>query len=593
MEQTLSVLLVEDNPADSRLIREYLKVADDARFEVFPAESLSAAIDLIEARHCDVILLDLSLPDSQGLETLHRMHAHSANTPIIVLTGLDDDELALTAMRHGAQDYLLKGKFDLNLLTRAIRYTLERKRAETEIKKLAYYDPLTGLPNRLLLHDRLRQYLAKAVRSGESVALLFLDLDRFKVVNDSLGHSNGDLLLQEVARRLAATIRSSDTIARLGGDEFVVALSSVDSGEDISRVAGQILSTLKDPLHIEGHEIYTSASIGIAFFPDDGETADDLMKHADIAMYQAKEHGRNNYQFFSAEMNLRAYNRQVVENHLRKALQRQEFFLVYQPQLDIATGEVTCVEALVRWDHPERGVVPPLQFISLAEETGLIIPIGEWVLRTACAQNKTWQDQGLPPVRMAVNISGRQFKHAAIIESVRRALHDTGLDPRHLELELTESTIMTEPSAVVPILNSLKALGVGLSIDDFGTGYSSLSCLKHFPIDRLKIDRSFVSDIGRNSDDEAIAEAIICMARSLRIDVVAEGVEQAQQLEFLRGHNCHAMQGFYISHPLSAGDCAAFLADRNGSKPLHHGAATADRDGCVPCFPLLSQGQEK
>lgn len=561
MTHPMNILLIEDNPADSRLIREFLADADGELFVTLEAGTLSTGIDLLDQHQCDLVLLDLSLPDSQGLETLHSLHAHAPNTPIIVLTGLDDDLLALTAMRHGAQDYLLKGKFDLSLLTRVIRYTLERKKAEIEIRKLAYYDTLTGLPNRILFYDRLKQYLGHAEREKCSLAILFLDLDRFKVVNDSLGHGNGDLLLQEVSRRLDKTIRMSDTVARLGGDEFVIALQSVTRGEDLSGVASTILSVLREPIHIEGHEIFTSCSIGIAIYPDDGNSAEELMKHSDIAMYQAKEHGRNTYQFFSLEMNRRAFDRQMHENQLRKALQRNELFLLYQPQIDVTAGEITGFEALVRWNHPERGIVTPCDFIHLAEETGLILPIGEWVLRTACAQNIAWQQQGLRPVRMAVNISGRQFKHASIVDFVRQILLETGLDPQLLELELTESTIMTEPSTVVPILHSLKELGVHLSIDDFGTGYSSLSCLKHFPIDRLKIDQSFVSDIDSNPDDAAIAEAIISMARSLRIEVVAEGVENVRQLDFLRSRNCCMMQGYYFSEPLPPEACAALLVD--------------------------------
>ena len=560
MKQHLTVILIEDNPADSRLIREYLADADETFFNLLTCVSLAAGLDILVQTRCDVILLDLSLPDSTGLETLHRMHSFAPNTPIIVLTGLDDDSLALTAMRHGAQDYLLKGKFDLSLLTRVIRYTMERKKAESEIKKLAYYDSLTGLPNRTLLFDRLQQYLANAMNDGLKVALLFIDLDRFKVINDSLGHTNGDLLLKDVAQRLSLLVRNSDTVARLGGDEFVIALPSITSSEDISRIAAKILSVLSEPIHIDSHEIYSGASIGIAFFPDDGETAADLMKHADIAMYQAKDQGRNAYRFFSTEMNLHAYDRQIIENQLRKAIQGDELFLVYQPQIEIATGRITGFEALVRWRHPERGIVTPNDFIPLAEETGLVIPLGEWVLNTACAQNSSWQRQGLPSRIIAVNISGRQFKHAAIIETVRKALDINGLDACFLELELTESTIMTEPSTVVSILNELKTLGVQLAIDDFGTGYSSLSCLKHFPIDRLKIDRSFVRDIGNGTGDEAIAEAIISMARSLGIEVVAEGVETLEQLDFLKSRSCQTMQGYYCGEPLSVDACTELLS---------------------------------
>lgn len=555
----IRVLLVEDNPADARLIREYFKELRETPFLVSDADCVAVAIDHIAERHFDVILLDLSLPDSHGLETLHSMHTHAPNMPLIVLTGLDDDELALTAMRYGAQDFLIKGKFDIHLLNRTIRYTIERKRAQAEIKKLAYYDMLTGLPNRVLFADRLKQAIVMAERDNRDVALLFLDLDHFKNVNDSIGHTYGDRLLKISADRIQHCLRNSDTVARIGGDEFVVILPLVSGAEDVSKVAGKILDTLRKPVQFEEYEIYTSASIGISMFPTDGTSVDDLLKNADIAMYQAKEGGRNNFQFFSRDMNAQALTRQLIESSMRQAISRDEFYLVYQPQFNIGSRTIVGLEALLRWQHPQKGSIYPLQFINIAEETGMIIPIGEWVLRTACRQAKIWHDAGAPWLRIAVNISARQFKQDTFVDLVRSILDESGLPPACLELELTESTIMEHASRNIQALQDLKSLGIKLSIDDFGTGYSSLSYLKHFPIDRLKIDRSFVRDISTDGDDAAIAEAIIVMAHSLKLDVVAEGVEQEEQLDFLNSRNCDMFQGYLLSHPLSVSDVGTLL----------------------------------
>lgn len=553
------VLLVEDNPADARLIREYLTEFSKTSFLVSEADCIAVAISHLTDRHFDVILLDLSLPDSDGLETLHRMHAHAPNMALIVLTGLDDDEMALTAMRYGAQDFLVKGKFDIQLLNRTIRYTIERKRSQAEIKKLAYYDMLTGLPNRVLFADRLKQAIVMAERDQRDVALLFLDLDNFKNINDSIGHAYGDRLLKISADRIQQCLRSSDTVARIGGDEFVVILPLATGAEDVSKVAHKILDALRKPVQFEEHEIYTSGSIGISMFPNDGASVDDLLKNADIAMYQAKEGGRNNFQFFSQSMNAQALTRQLIESSMRQAISRNEFYLVYQPQFDIGSRSIVGLEALLRWQHPQKGSIAPLQFIVIAEETGMIMPIGEWVLRTACNQAKAWHDAGSPWLRIAVNISARQFKQDSFVALVKSILDESGLPPACLELELTESAIMEQADKNIQALQELKSLGIKLSIDDFGTGYSSLSYLKHFPIDRLKIDRSFISDINNDSDDAAIAEAIIVMAHSLKLDVVAEGVEQEEQLSFLDSLNCDMFQGYLLSRPLSVPDISALL----------------------------------
>jgi diguanylate cyclase (GGDEF)-like protein len=423
----------------------------------------------------------------------------------------------------------------------------ERKRAEDEIQSLAYLDTLTGLPNRALLLDRLDEALLWAERERQMVGLLFLDLDRFKPINDTLGHVTGDLLLKAVAERLKASIRKSDTVARLGGDEFVVVLPGIHRELDTTPVAREILERIAQPFEIEGREIYSSASIGIATYPADGRDSGTLLKNADMALYVAKDLGRNTYQFYSSEMNRRAQERLELETALRRALSRGELYLHYQPQLDLSRGRVTGVEALLRWRHPEQGLIPPTRFIAVAEETGMIQAVGEWVLRAACRQGRAWQDALLSPPRVAVNLSARQFKQAGFVELVAHILDETGLTPSLLELELTESVIMDDVEETVTRLAALKAMGVHLAIDDFGTGYSSLSYLKRFPIDRIKIAQCFVQGLPTDSGDQAIVETIIAMARGLNLAVIAEGVETGAQLAFLCAHRCQAMQGYYFA----------------------------------------------
>lgn len=427
-----------------------------------------------------------------------------------------------------------------------------RIRAESEVQHLINYDTLTGLPNRNLLHDRLKLAMAHAAREKSMVGVMVLDLDRFKSINDSLGHRAGDKLLKTIATRLEACLRESDTLARLGGDEFVIMMVNLLHEDGITVVAKKILAVISEPVYIEGHEIYTSASVGIAVYPMDGDDGHTLIKHADLAMYQAKELDRNNFQFFSREMNIKMLERMMLENSMRRALDKQEFFLVYQPQVDARSGMIIGIEALLRWRHPDLGLLAPDKFITLAEETGFILQLGEWVLREACRQNREWQDQGLPAVRMAVNLSARQFGQYHLDEMIAATLMETGLAPEWLELEITESAVMKNAEENISILGALKEMGVALAIDDFGTGYSSLAYLKHFPISRLKIDRSFVRDITTKPDDAAIAEIIISMAQTLKLNVLAEGVETRAQMEFLSFHNCIEMQGYLFSRPVQA-----------------------------------------
>jgi diguanylate cyclase (GGDEF)-like protein/PAS domain S-box-containing protein len=429
----------------------------------------------------------------------------------------------------------------------------------SKMSYLAQHDSVTDLPNRTLLKDRLTQAIASACRHQQELAVLFLDLDRFKYINDSLGHAIGDRVLQSVAQRLRACVRASDTVSRQGGDEFVILLSQLTHAQDAAVSANKILVALAMPHRIDQHELHLTASIGIVTYPDDGTDAETLMKHADFAMYHAKDAGRNNYQFFELDMTERAGERQSLENGLHHALERREFELYYQPKMNLATGAVIGVEALIRWRHPERGLVSPAQFIPIAEECGFIVPIGRWALREACRQGRAWQDAGLAPVRIAVNISAVELRARDFVAGVRTILTETGLDPRCLELELTETFLMQDSKSTVAVLQALKAMGLHLALDDFGTGYSSLSYLKRFPIDTLKIDQSFVRDVTTDADDASIVSAVISMGKSLHMQVVAEGVETRAQLEFLRELSCPEGQGYYFSPPVVAAKFAQLM----------------------------------
>ena len=442
---------------------------------------------------------------------------------------------------------------------------MARRQAEERVRHLAHFDELTGLPNRSMFNQRLSHALARARRAEEPLAILFIDLDRFKNINDTLGHEAGDRVLKEIAQRLRGCLREVDTVSRLGGDEFVVLIEGPPRAADVAEVAQKILAAVARPVLLESQEFHLSASIGISTFPGDSDDLQSLMKNADIAMYRAKERGKNQFQFYSAQINVHTLERVALESDLRYALERNEFLLHYQPKVDIAGNRIVGMEALVRWQQPGKALIAPAQFIPLAEETGLIVPIGEWVLKTACLQNKAWQDQGLPRLRMAVNLSPRQFAHESLLQDVARVLKETGLDPAWLELEITESMVMRQPEQAVALLGSLRAMGIHLSIDDFGTGYSSLSYLKRFPLDSVKIDRSFILDIPGSDDDVAITQAIIAMAHSLRLKVIAEGVETEEQLRFLRENGCDEMQGYYFCRPLPEAEILLLLKNSGAS----------------------------
>ncbi|MEW5744310.1 MAG: EAL domain-containing protein [Nitrospirota bacterium] len=435
----------------------------------------------------------------------------------------------------------------------------ERKRMEETIRYQAYHDALTGLPNRMLFNDHLTLELTQARRHATRLAVLFLDLDRFKMINDTLGHQVGDELLGEVALRLKVCVRQSDTVARLGGDEFAVLLPNIAHAEDAAVIAEKIIAAVQKPFALDSQELYMTTSIGISMYPGDGDHPETLLKNADIAMYHAKGQGRNNYQFYNAAMNIRTLERMILESNLRRTLDRGELLVYYQPQVDLATRMVVSAEALVRWQHPELGLLNPMQFIPMAEETGLILPIDEWVLRTACNQNRAWQEAGLPPMRITVNVSARQFVQPHFSDMVSEILYETRLRPRFLELEITENIAMRDIEHTIPQLQRLTDLGIGFSIDDFGSGYTSLGHLKNLPVKRLKIDRSFIRGLIVGNEDRAIVNAVVIMAHSLKMKVVAEGVETEEQVAFLRMAGCDEVQGFFMSEPLPSASFERYL----------------------------------
>jgi diguanylate cyclase (GGDEF)-like protein len=451
-----------------------------------------------------------------------------------------------------------------------------------QITHSAEHDFLTGLPNRMLLNDRISQAIASAHRRAKQVAVLFLDLDGFKHTNDSLGHPIGDKLLQSIAKRLMDCVRGADTVSRQGGDEFVVLLSDLAQPEDAAVMAGRMLRAVAEPRCVDRHDLHVTTSIGVSVYPDDGADAETLIKNADTAMYQAKENGRQGYQFFKPAMNARAVERQSIEESLRRALERQEFTLFYQPKISIETGAITGAEALIRWTHPTRGPISPAQFIPVAEDCGLILPIGRWVLHHACRQAQAWVDAGLRRTTIAVNVSAMEFRDDDFLTGLFRILKESRLDPQALELELTESVLMKRVESTAAILQTLRKRGVQVAIDDFGTGYSSLSYLRKFPIDTLKIDRTFIGQIVNGADDAAIVKAVISMAQSLRLRVVAEGVETLEELEFLHSHHCDEAQGYFFSHPVPAPKFARLLETgisleaRSALRNLHDKRAKAD-----------------
>ncbi|OGO16933.1 MAG: hypothetical protein A2Z02_03215 [Chloroflexi bacterium RBG_16_48_7] len=488
---------------------------------------------------------------------------------VCFLTYFNMRSLRNTVIQLRATTKELEGYRD-TLEQRVIERTAALSKANEELDRLATHDVLTGLTNRLMFVQLLNRAIQSARRHNRQFAVFFIDLDRFKIINDTLGHETGDLLLQEIAGRLRQSLRVTDIIARLGGDEFVVLIEEITNTEKVAVVARKILSAIGKPMILKGEECHVTGSIGISIFPGDGEDEQSLMKSADIAMYSAKEEGKNNYQFYSKRIQLKSIERLSIETNLRLALERNEFFLHYQAKLDFKTGGITGVEALLRWQNPYLGSVTPNQFIPVAEEAGLMVAIGRWVMKTACKQNVEWQRQGLPAINMAINLSLKQLNDESFLEDISSAIEESGMSPNLLELEITESMIMQNPAGVIAILDKIKKMGIHLAIDDFGTGYASLAQIEHFPVDTLKVDRSFIHNIPHDAENRAIAEAIITMGRTLGLSVVAEGVETQEQMDFLEEHACDQIQGYFFSRPIPPDQFASFLRDHEKAHENEH-----------------------
>lgn len=573
-------LLIEEGADEARHIEALLVECSGVAWELKHADRLSRGLECLGAGRTDVILLGLSSLHGQELEAFRQVHAVAPAVPIVVLAQPHQTALALQAVQEGAHGYLVKQQIDSHLLARALHDAIEQQRAKhdhhlrnerqrlvAQVEQgkqkehfLAYHDVLTGLPNRSLFRDRLEQALAQATRNGRHAAILFLDLDGFKRVNDTLGHTAGDQLLQGVADRLKQCVRTSDTVARLGGDEFTIILTNITQTEAAAKVAETVQAGLAKPFVVAGQEVFITTSIGISMCPNDGADAETLIQRADLAMYSAKGQGKNTYQLYNPSLDTSSAEGFALESGLRRALERDEMVVYYQPQVDIRTRTIQGVEALVRWQHPDQGLVPPGKFIPLAEETGLIVPLGEWVLRTACAQNQAWQAAGLPPIRMTVNLSARQFRDKDLPQTIAQALADTGLAAKHLGLEITESCAVQDVGYTTRMLRVLKDMGIQMLIDDFGTGYSSLNHLKHFPIDVLKIEQSFIKGIPHDRGDVAITTAVIGLAHSLGLKVIAEHVDTEEQRAFLETLQCDELQSYLFSRPLPSAAMTTLLA---------------------------------
>jgi len=549
------VLLVDDDSMDVELVRIALNEVAGEDCALTTVIRLAEARDMVTAAAFDCVLLDLSLPDSMGLDTIAGIVTAAPDLPVVVLTGLDDELTAMTAVQAGAQDYLTKRSLDGQVLWRTVRYAMERKRAEVVARHNAMHDALTGLPNRVLFLERLSGAMSQPGRDPGHVAVMFIDIDRFKGVNDSLGHAAGDALLIAVARRLENALRPRDLAARFGGDEFVVLCENMPSEFAALAHAERIQAALSVPFEIGETEIWMSASIGIALTSDVVGSPKDLIRDADRAMYRAKARGRSRCELYDIDMRDRAENRWRMTNDLHRAVGAREFVVHYQPVVDLVTRQSVGAEALVRWQHPDGRLLPPREFIVLAEETGLVIPIGNLVLDAACRQLAVWQAQQSPDAELVVtvNVSARQIEDTAFPRRVREALERSGADPEGLGLEITETALMRDEEGSLERLLELEALGIKLYMDDFGTGYSSLTCLKRFPFHAIKIDTEFTQGLGLDDQDTAIVEAIIGLAQSLRLDVIAEGVETAEQAERLTELGCRFAQGYHFARPSADG----------------------------------------
>ncbi len=558
-------VLIVDDDAGTRFVIRGILAGDGYRID--EAESAAQAMALCERHMPDLILLDAHMPETDGFTACAGIRTLNSgeHTPVLVITALDDEHTVERAFASGATDYVPK-PLNFAVLRKRVGRLLAASRAEQRVRRLAFHDPLTGLPNRMLFRERLTALIARGPVEAGCHAVLFLDLDRFKHVNDTLGHETGDLLLKAVAERITGCVRACDLVARLGGDEFTLILERIATPEVAGAVARKIVEVLSLPFVFLGQEVYVGASVGIALYPNDGRDIGTLLKHADMAMYRAKEDG-NRFVFYKRSIGEGLSRRLALEGDLRHALDREEMRVYYQPQIDARSGEIVGIEALVRWAHPRLGIIKPARFIALAEETGLIVPVAEWVLRTACAQNRDWQDRGFGRFPIAVNVSARQLFQNEFEWQVEQVLGACGLEPRYLELEITEGVVMRQPEDMQMRLRRVKEMGCCISIDDFGTGYSSLSYLKHFPFDRLKVDQSFVRQLTSNPDDAAITRTIIAMGHVLRLRVVAEGVESEAQLRYLQRLGCDEVQGFYFSQPVPPERMSGMLGERRSWLP--------------------------
>ena len=553
------VLLVGGSAEDAAALRGQLDQSHSMNFEVTHAERLAQALTLPEVREADVMLLYVSEADIPQLASLTQARLSAPLIPVVVLSDVDDETIALRALQNGSRGYLLKSEVNPRLLLTTLGAALESHRtilqlnsARERARHLATHDQLTGLANRSLFHDRLSQAVSAARRGRQKLAVLFMDLDGFKTINDTLGHAVGDGLLRGIARRLGSCLRETDTAARLGGDEFAVLLTNLSNELDAATVARKLVHVLSQPIQFRRQSTSIRASVGIATFPRDASDPEELLKKSDTAMYHAKEQGGNRFEFYTQDMNAVIQRRVALEDRLRNALEEKQFLVHYQPQFDLTRGRIIGAEALLRWQHPELGLVSPSHFLPIAEETGLIVSIGDWILRGACEQNARWNRSGHRGLRVSVNVSSQQFLEVGFADVVRRALEESGLAPVSLELEITESSLLRDVEITVNTLRNLKDLGVRLAIDDFGTGYSALAYLKRLPIDVLKIDQSFVRALTTDPADATITEAIVQLATGLNLATIAEGVETLEQLLLLGSYGCSRMQGFLFGKPVPA-----------------------------------------
>jgi len=549
-QQQAVILVVDDDPAIRLVIRHSM---ERSGYQVVEASNGLEAVHAVIRQVPDLILMDAVMPEMDGFRATKEIKSLEgcAEIPILMATSLDDDGSIAQAFDAGACDYVTK-PFNWSVLKHRVACSLYAADAQRKIQHLAYHDSLTGLPNRMLFMDRIDQAISRAQREQEQFALLFIDIDHFKVINDSMGHAAGDQLLNIISQRLCEMLRKSDTVARLGGDEFTVIIEGLEDAEHVINVTKNILASLDVPVDVNGREVHVGGSIGIAIYPQDGENFGSLLKNADTAMYKAKEQGRNTFQFYASEMSHKAIQRLELENQLRAGLRKKEFVVYYQPKVNLLNNTCTGVEALVRWNHPERGFIAPCDFLPLAEELGLITQLDEWVMKTACVQFQKWKSSGMSLENLSVNVSARHFKEGGLTNYCQSLLDETQIAAENLEIELTESALVDNYDIAKQVLNEIHQMGIRIALDDFGTGYASMSYLKEFPFDTVKIDRSFVKDLPDDHEDAAIAKAMIQLSQALKLSTVAEGIEKDTQKIYLKDQDCDYGQGYLWSKPVNA-----------------------------------------